>query len=229
MITAGRGGRTDWEGAAVAGTATSGRVEGGAGRVDGRTARAERTRRAIVEAHYALISDGDLKPTGERIAERAGVSLRALWTNFKDLETLFAATGQYLMDRLDAEFVPVSPALPLHRRVDEFCRQRARMLEIIAPSARAAQVREPFSAQLRRNRAGHIARVRDELEALFAGELEMAGPGREQLLQALCVASMWSAWSMLRDELSLDVDAARAVMTRTVAALLAATVAASLG
>lgn len=197
--------------------------------VDGRTARAERTRRAIVVAHYALISEGDLKPTGERIAERAGVSLRALWTNFKDLETLFAATGLYLMEKLDAEFVPVPAELPLHRRVEEFCRQRARMLEIVGPAARAAAVREPFSAQLRRNKAAHIARVRAEVETLFAAELEMAGAGRESLIHALCVNSMWSGWGLLRDELGLDVEAARAVLTRAVSALLAATVAASLG
>ena len=209
----------------MAGTATSPDT----GRVDGRTARAERTRRAIVEAHFALIGEGDLKPTGERIAERAGVSLRALWTNFKDLETLFAATNAHLMALLDAAYEPISPALPLPRRVEEFCRQRARMLEIIGPCARAAAVREPFSAQLRRNKAAHIARVRGELETLFAAELEMAGAGRESLVHALCVNSMWSAWSLLRDELALDVDAARGVMTRTVSALLAATVAASLG
>lgn len=67
---------------------------GGPTRMDGRTARAERTRNAIVDAHLALIDEGDLNPTGERIAERAGISPRTLWTNFKDMETLFAATGQ---------------------------------------------------------------------------------------------------------------------------------------
>jgi TetR/AcrR family transcriptional regulator, regulator of autoinduction and epiphytic fitness len=51
--------------------------------MDGRVARAERSRRAIVAAHLALIDEGDLRPTGERIAERAGVSLRSLWTNFR--------------------------------------------------------------------------------------------------------------------------------------------------
>src|SRR4051812_16935886 len=170
------------------------------GRVDGRTARAARTRAAIVEAHLALINEGDLKPTGERIAERAGVSLRALWANFKDMEALFAASGQRLLARQLAEHRPVSPTLSLARRVDEFCRQRAKMLEIIAPSARAAALKEPFSASLQRNRALHIAAVRDELDALFAGELDAAGTGREQLLYALTVATTWSAWSMLRDE-----------------------------
>src|SRR6185436_2680424 len=109
-------------------------------RVDGRTARAERTRAAIVEAHLALIGEGDLRPTGERIAERAGISLRALWTNFKDMEALFAASGQRLAERQAAEFRPVSPTLPLPQRVEEFCLQRARMLEILSPCAKAARL-----------------------------------------------------------------------------------------
>ena len=189
-------------------------------RVDGRTARAERTRRAIVDAHLALLEEGDLKPTGERIAERAGVSLRALWTNFKDMERLFAAAGERLMERQDAEFRPVPPELPLDERVDEFCRQRARLLELIAPAARASRVREPFSAQLRHNRAWFVARARSEIEELFAAELEAAGASRSELLDALTVASTWSAWSMLRDDLSLCVEDAARVMQRSVRALL---------
>jgi AcrR family transcriptional regulator len=191
------------------------------GRVDGRTARAERTRNAIVEAHLALIGEGDLKPTGERIAERAGVSLRALWANFKDMEALFAASGRRLTQRQDEEFKPIAVDLPLPQRIDQFCRQRARILELIAPSARAAQLKEPFSAQLRRNRAANIGRVQDEVNALFDAELTAAGSGREQLFHALIVASTWSAWSMMRDELKLDSDGALGIMTRTVSALLA--------
>ncbi|MGW5557106.1 TetR/AcrR family transcriptional regulator [Micromonospora sp. NPDC003944] len=192
-----------------------------AGRVDGRTARAERTRAAIVEAHLALISEGDLRPTGERIAERAGISLRTLWTNFKDMETLFEASGAEVLRQQDAAHRPISPGLPLAKRVDAYCRQRARLLQLIAPSARAAQMREPVSEQLHRNRLKHIERVRDEVEELFAAELAEAGQGREQLRNALVAASTWQAWSMLRYGLGLGVDQARAVMSRTVGALLA--------
>ncbi len=190
-------------------------------RVDGRTARAERTRNAIVEAHLALIGEGDLKPTGERIAERAGVSLRALWANFKDMEALFRASGERLSERQDAEFRAVSPALPLARRIEGFCRQRARILELIAPSARAAQLLEPFSAQLRQNRASNINRVQREIKDLFAQELDASGSASEQLFHALTVASTWAAWSMMRDELHLGVEEATGVMVRTVTALLA--------
>jgi TetR/AcrR family transcriptional regulator, regulator of autoinduction and epiphytic fitness len=93
------------------------------------------------------------------------------------------------------------------------------MLEILAPSARAAQLREPFSEALRASRATNIAWVRRQIDELFATELELAGKGREQLFNALTVACTWSAWSMLRDELGLDVEAARGVMVRTLTAL----------
>ncbi|WBC16363.1 TetR/AcrR family transcriptional regulator [Micromonospora sp. WMMA1998] len=191
-------------------------------RVDGRAARAERTRAAIVEAHLALIDAGDLRPTGERIAERAGVSLRTLWTNFKDMETLFAATGRRIGERQAAIWRPVAPGLPLNTRIAEFSGQRARMLEVLAPSARASALREPFSPQLRRNREAAIARVRQEIEAVFGAELAHAGPGRGQLLDAVTVACTWAAWSMMRDAMGLDVEAARAAMARTLRALLTA-------
>ena len=110
--------------------------------------------------------------------------------------------------------------LPLADRIDQFCRQRARILEVIAPSARAAQLKEPFSAQLRRNRAANIARVQRELSELFAGELDTAGQGHDELFHALTVASTWAAWSMMRDELKLDAEQAGGIMSRTITALL---------
>jgi len=189
-------------------------------RVDGRTARAQRTRAAIVDAHLGLLASGDLKPTGERIADAAGVSLRTLWTSFKDMETLFSAAGQRLIERQLEVFEPIDAALPLADRVDAFCRQRARMLEILAPAARAAVLYEPFSAALRRNRTIELGRVRDELVQLFGVELADAGDGGEELLHALHVTSTFASWNVLRDNLGLSVDAARGVMRRTVGALL---------
>ena len=189
-------------------------------RVDGRTARAQRTRAAIVDAHLGLLARGDLKPTGERIADAAGVSLRTLWTSFKDMETLFAAAGQRLIERQLDVFQPIDPALPLSERVEAFCRQRARMLEILTPAARAAVLYEPFSAALRRNRTIELGRVRDEIVVLFGAELAAAGDGAEELLHALHVTSTFASWNVLRDNLGLTIDTARGVMSRTVAALL---------
>jgi AcrR family transcriptional regulator len=189
-------------------------------RVDGRSARSERTRRAIVAAHLALIDEGDLKPTGERIAERAGVSLRTLWTNFKDMETLFAATGELVKDRQDTLYRRIEPELPLAERVERFCSQRIEVLEMLAPTARASALREPFSAQLRVNRVGNIARARRQVEETFEPELADVEE-RDQLVTAVTVASTWSSWSMMRDTLGMPIDEAKGIMLRTVTALLA--------
>ena len=116
------------------------------------------------------------------------MSLRTLWTNFKDMETLFAATGELVKERQDSMYRPISPELPLTERVEEFCRQRTEVLEMLAPSARASQLREPFSAQLRKNRAGNIARVRVQLEEVFAPEITMAGASPNTGWLADCIA-----------------------------------------
>jgi TetR/AcrR family transcriptional regulator of autoinduction and epiphytic fitness len=185
-------------------------------RVDGRTARSERTRNAIVDAHVQLIQDGDLRPTADRIAKLAGVSLRALWSHFADMEALFAASGQRILELRDAAYEPVSPDLPLLPRIEAYCRQQARLLEGIAPAARASALKEPFSPALQRYRKNHVDRVGDELKALFAPELN----GDHELLAALTATSMWPTWGTWRDAMGLDADAARAALTRTITALL---------
>lgn len=183
-------------------------------RSDGRTLRAERTRAAIIDAHMALMLEGDLQPTARRVAERAGVSLRTLWGHFADLEALFAAAGQKSLEIQYAGYRPVPVDQPLADRIDQFCRQRARMLEAIAGASRAAQLRLPYSRQLRVNRALHNDRLRAELAELF--ELR----DDPELLTALLTATAWPAWMGARDDLGLSVEEATAVMHRTVTALL---------
>jgi AcrR family transcriptional regulator len=186
-------------------------------RIDGRTARSERTRNAIVDAHVQLIRQGDLRPTADRIAKIAGVSLRALWSHFADMEALFAASGQRILDQRDAAFEPIPTDLPLPQRIQAFCHQRARLLEQIAPSAKASALKEPFSPALQSYRRIHVDRVRDELRILFAAELN----GDTELLIALTGVSTWPTWDTWRDAMGLSVDAARAALTRTVTAMLA--------
>jgi AcrR family transcriptional regulator len=186
--------------------------------VDGRTARSERTRKAIVDAHLQLIRDGDLRPTADRIARLAGISLRALWSHFADMEALFAESGQRILEERDAAHKQISPSLPLAERIDAYCRQRARLLEQIGPAAKAAGLKEPFSEALRQYRRVHVARIREELSALFAAEIA----GDEDLLNALTAVSMWPTWSTWREVMGLPAGAARATLARTITALLRA-------
>jgi AcrR family transcriptional regulator len=187
-------------------------------RVDGRTARSERTRNAIVDAHVQLILEGDLRPTADRIARLAGVSLRALWSHFADMEALLAASGQRILERRDAAFDPISPDLTLAERISAFCHQRARLLEQIAPAAKASALKEPFSPALQRYRGLHVDRVREELKTLFAAEIN----DNAELLTALTGVTTWNTWDVWRTPMRLSADEARATLQRTVTALLQA-------
>lgn len=187
---------------------------------DGRIARGERTREAIVEAHAELLRSGVLKPTGKVIAEQAGISLRTVWLNFKDLEALLRATTSYWLDADSQLRRRVDPGLPLATRVDQYVDQRVRRLEHIAPAARSAVLGEPFSAALQDSRRAHVERSVSDLEAAFAAELDAAGAGRDALLKAMFVATSWPSWTTIRDDFGHDVDAATDVMRRSLRSLL---------
>jgi TetR/AcrR family transcriptional regulator of autoinduction and epiphytic fitness len=100
------------------------------GRLDGRTARAHRTRDAVVEALLSLQEEGDLEPTAQRVAARAGVALRSVYAHFSDMETLWARAGRRELARLAELVDPVPGDLPLAERLDRFCASRR-------PAARA--------------------------------------------------------------------------------------------
>jgi AcrR family transcriptional regulator len=189
-------------------------------RVDGRNERSRRTREAVVDALLALHDEGDLTPTAQRVAAKAGVALRTVYGHFTDMETLYAEAGERELQRLYAVAEIVPADLPLAERIERFCVSRARVLEYLMPVMRATRLREPFSPQLARNRARYIASADAEVERVFAREL--AGPKGAAMLDALYLATGGPAWDALRTDRHLDPNAAQGVMRRTVAALLAA-------
>lgn len=188
--------------------------------VDGRAARAQRTRRAIVDALLALVDEGDLAPTAPRIARRAGVSLRSIYQHFEDLESLFAAASARQFERIFELATPLPTEGELVDRIDAFVRQRARVLEALTPVRRAAYVQEPFSAQIRESRRRMEAMARTEVERVFGIELDrMPSAERREALAALDAAAGWGAWEQMRTG-GLSTDAARRVLRRTLTALL---------
>ena len=188
--------------------------------IDGRTARALRTREAIVDASIALVDEGDLRPTAPRIAERAKVSVRSVFQHFDDLEGLYAAVGDRLVERLSHLRMSVDHELPVDDRIAEIVRQRAVLLEAITPVRRAATVHAPFSREVRaRLQAGHDF-LRGEIEQWFAVELsKCSATERLVILDALDTVLSWSSWDNLRTLNSRPPDEARDVLVCMVNAI----------
>jgi TetR/AcrR family transcriptional regulator, regulator of autoinduction and epiphytic fitness len=188
---------------------------------DGRSARAARTREAVVEALLTLLDEGSLRPTAREIADRAGVSLRSVYVHFDDLEDLFTAAAGMQFERMAALYEPVPAEGSLATRIDAVVRQRARMMEAAAPVRRATLLQEPFSPTLAKVMGLVRKGMRENLEHVFAAELDQVrGPTRERLLAAVDVAAGTATWDTLRSHDGLSVDAARAVVEEMLTRLL---------
>ena len=90
---------------------------------DGRSARALRTREAIVDACIGLVEEGELRPTAPRVAERAGVSVRSVFQHFDDLPSLHIAVSERIVARLAVLLHPIDPSMPLDDRIVAFVRR----------------------------------------------------------------------------------------------------------
>lgn len=170
----------------------------------------------------ALHAEGDLRPTVPRIAARAGVSLRTVWQQFTDREALLIEAVRRDKEIQRSLVARIDPDQPLAARVEAFASQRARVLEEMTPTWRAARVHQPFSAELTQDRKRRTAGGRTELEQVFAPELaQLPGQQRDQLVDALHAISIWAYWESLRTDLGLSPLRARELLSRTFAALLA--------
>ena len=189
--------------------------------VDGRTARGQRTRSSVVDALLALQEEGDLAPTAQRVAAKAGVALRTVFGHFSDMETLWAEAGQRELAKLASLAQPVDPSLPLEDRIDRYCASRARVLEALLPVMRATRLREPTSPQLLRNRELYIQAGDAEVRQVFATELDaLDATARDRCMDALYLASAGPAWEALRHDRGLSArDAEQVVRVAVTAAL----------
>lgn len=184
---------------------------------DGRHARSERSRDAVLAAVITLFEGGVPKPTARQIAAEAGVALRTLYRHFDDLDTLFAEAVEVYRRRLEPFLHPIDPSLPLPTRIEVLASQRRAIWEAASPIHRAGRLvrdEQPFvAASMEQSRR----RFRAQLEQLFAAELAAAthaNPLDADLIEQLDAATSWTTWDMLRTEQGLDPATAERLVAR---------------
>jgi AcrR family transcriptional regulator len=193
-------------------------------RHDGRHARRERNRDAVVAALLALYHEGDLDPPVERIAARSGVSARSLFRYFDDVDDLCrsaiaAQLGEVLpiLDRV------IAPDAPFDTRVRDVVAQRVDLFETVGRVGVIARVRAPFqplvAAQLQQVRGV----LRERMATAFAPELDRVdADGAATALAAADVACSYETHELLRADRGLDRAATVAVLEHAVAAAIRA-------
>ena len=195
---------------------------------DGRRQRSERAKQAALDALWALLHEGELMPSAQRVAERAGMSLRTLYHHYEGTEALFRELAWRQFARVQALLLPLPPSQPVEDRVVALVGQRAALYESITPLRRAVVLHEPTAPALYTSVDAFRAAKRAQVEALFGSELRSC-PGRvlRELSAALGAAASWAAWDALRAHVHLSLEEARRVLAQTLVALLRQTPAAA--
>jgi AcrR family transcriptional regulator len=162
---------------------------------DGRVHRGIRTRGAIAAAFVALVDEGNFAPTSQEVADRAGVGHRTVFRHFQDMESLYRAIHDEIVQRAGPVLEGPPARTPLPRRIAQLVRQRTRFHARITQFRRALIARYWTSPALRtlvhRDQAMLRALTRDALpesRTLPASDFELL----ELLLS-------FEAWSRLRE------------------------------
>ena len=165
-------------------------------RTDGRNRRAAETRRKIIAAAKAMITETSVAPTVVGVAKRADVSVRSVFQHFHDVESLFVT----VMDSIRADLVlPELPSAsrPLAARIEDVVKGFAELFDKVVPL-----------------RVATFEVVAPE----FATLTEQA---RVELAAAIGAALSLDAWIVLRRRDGLSLERAVAVWRLTLTALLA--------
>jgi AcrR family transcriptional regulator len=186
--------------------------------VDGRSARAQRTRDSVVDAALKLAGQGHARPTAREIADAAGISVRSVYVHFDDLDDLFRAAADRHFEQMASLLQPVDATLPLAERVAASTDQRIQIHERFGAVRRAAEQWAPQSPALAEMlRQGRIV-GRQDIERLFGAELT-GRADHDTSLSAITLLLGAEAWDSLRDQ-GISVGAAREVVLHAVTRLL---------
>jgi AcrR family transcriptional regulator len=190
--------------------------------VDGRTARRDRNRDAVLDAVIELFTEGQVGLAAADVAERSGVSLRSVYRYFDDLEALARAAIARQMERFAplAELGDLGEG-PLDERIDRTVEGRMRLYEAIGPTRRAALQRAPanpiIADQLERTRR----LLQEQVDAMFAPELAaLPATERGEVEAAIDVLLGFEAFDHLRRARGLSAAETCKVVRRAVTRLL---------
>jgi AcrR family transcriptional regulator len=190
--------------------------------VDGRTARRERNHDAVVDALLALYDSGDLSPSLDDVALRAGVSPRSLFRYFTDADdltrTAIARQQERLAPLLD---MPVPSAATTAARVEAAVADRVRLLDTMGAVAKVARLRSHVNPVVAAEVSDKRRILRRRLADALAPDLRDADDP-VATLAAADVACSFEAYHLLLDDHDLHPHDAAGILRRSVAAILAA-------
>lgn len=166
----------------------------------------------VLEALLELVEEGELRPTAQAVAERAGVALRTVYHHFEDVGALRSMALRMQTDRYRETLREVDASLPLEERISLTARQYRRLFEAITPMRLATMFDQHDSPEMAEGLRQARAQRREHLASTFSAELGRRSDEGRALLDALDLITSWDTWNYLRTSLSRSAAAAEKVV-----------------
>jgi AcrR family transcriptional regulator len=189
--------------------------------VDGRRARRERGRVAVIDAVVDLLQEGATPPIAGDVAKRAGVSPATLFRYFETIDDLQHEATSRFFERNAALFdVPGIGVGSLDDRAERYASARVALYERIAPVARLGRARSfdhpHFAATLHAVRR----RMADQVGAHFAPELEALTPAaRDDAIALVTTVTSFESWDQMRNDFGRTPQQVRRAWRRAIRAV----------
>jgi AcrR family transcriptional regulator len=191
--------------------------------VDGRRARRQRNRDAVVEALLELYHEGNFRPSAEEIAERAGLSPRSLFRYFDDVDDLTRAAIARHLARLRPLFnESVDPTLPLPERVAAFVENRLRLHDASGNVGQIARMRSAMNPVVGTELGQARSSLRNQLQRTFEPDLAKLGEAHAaNVLATVDALCSFEVYRLMRNDQRLSRSRAAAAVVDSMIHLLA--------
>ena len=191
---------------------------------DGRRARRDRNRDAVVDALLTLYREGKLNPSSDEIASRAGLSPRSLFRYFDDIDDLCQAAITRQQDQVRHLFeFEVSLTSPLADRISLVVDHRVRLFDTVSAAGLVARLRAPFQPILAAQISESRSYLRSQIKRAFKPELAaMQGNGASSVLAAIDVLCSFEAFQLMRHDQGISKSKIISALTDTLTTLLGA-------
>lgn len=164
------------------------------------TPAAIRRRVRALDAFIDLVLEGNLPPTAEQVAERAGISKATFFRYFENLNALRYDAGARMLERFPLLHVADPGRGPLRERIERFVALRVELWEkvhLLARLQRTMVLRDPDAARM-------VDLVRevmlDQVREHFAPELkERSAAQRDDAVMLIAMITSVESWEQFRD------------------------------
>ena len=158
--------------------------------VDGRRARSERSKQAIIDATLTLMEEGNLIPTAQQISDKAGVGIRSFFRHFEDMETLFATIDEQTRESTEALFLGGDRDGTLEERILHAIERYGEGYEKQSNKILSTSAQLWRSETLRKNYARYQRGLRKDLDD-WLPELKQLTRNKREAVDAIASFEMW--------------------------------------